>query len=745
MNFTYFDVIKQIPTGILLISTKYKILAINSTAQGILDVEENDVINRSIFKVNPFEEEKEKVETILSKIESEKLISLTLKFSSKKGKEFFLRCKFNLIDFDSKKTIQITLLIVNSSLNKNEELKDSEENFRFIAEQSFMGIGIVQNNRLKYVNEKLVEILGYKKERMLNWTLDKLMELLYYEDREFVLKQLERRQKNNDGVVNSHEYRVFKEDGSLIWLQLFSKIIYYQDNDAFLFMIVDISEKKIAEKKLEESEGRYKRLFDNMTSAVVLTTIDGRVLDVNPMAEKLSGYKREEMLGKKYASLGIFLPENVQQFKERFLKMSKGENPHPIEIHTWNKNGEELWLEYDSSIIKLNDEFYIEAIIQNITERKKAEIKLKKSEQNYKNMIENLKEGYFEVDLHGSFTFFNEAFSKLLNYKPRELMGLNYKSIVDNDSADQIFKAFNQVFKTEVEKKNYQFEMIAKSGYKIYGETTIHLKYDSEGNKIGFRGFMRDITEKKRAEHIIKEENRKLKQLDEMRKEFVNRASHELKTPLTSIHGALQLIEKMPNNDMNDEIKTILDIARKGSNRLKKLIFNLLDISRIEAKKFQLEKDIVNITDLINNCIKDMKHLFEERGQNVEILVPKKALIKIDPTRIEQVIINLLSNAIKNTPPKGKIQILLKLYEEYIVLYVKDSGIGLTKNELEIIFKKFSKIERYGKGYNISSEGTGLGLYISREIVESHGGEIWAESLGRNKGSTFYVKLPIND
>jgi signal transduction histidine kinase len=321
-------------------------------------------------------------------------------------------------------------------------------------------------------------------------------------------------------------------------------------------------------------------------------------------------------------------------------------------------------------------------------------------------------------------------------------MGMNFREYMNEEMAEKTFNAFNQVYKTEIERKNFQYIMTTKRGQQKYGETTIHLKYDLEGQKIGFRGFMRDITDKKKAEKIIEEENKKLKQLDKMRKEFVNRASHELKTPLTSIHGALQLIEQMDNNILNEDMKLFLDIAKKGSNRLKKLIFNLLDISRIDAKKFQIQKKKVNIVNLFKDCIKDMKYLLKERNLTISVNLPKKLEVNVDQIRIEQVLINLLSNAIKNTPPYGKIFISVKANKHDLLFYVKDNGIGLTKIELDKIFQKFSRIEREIEGLNISAEGSGLGLYISKEIVETHGGQIWAESKGRNEGATFYVRLP---
>jgi len=137
--------------------------------------------------------------------------------------------------------------------------------------------------------------------------------------------------------------------------------------------------------------------------------------------------------------------------------------------------------------------------------------------------------------------------------------------------------------------------------------------------------------------------------------------------------------------------------------------------------------------------------LLRERKTNLNLTLPESFFLKMDKIRIEQVIMNLLSNAIKNTPPKGDIKIVLKEKEDWAEISISDAGIGLTQEEMDLIFTRFGKIERYGEGYEyIDIQGTGLGLFISKEIVDLHEGEIRAESEGRNKGSTFIVKLPIS-
>jgi len=382
--------------------------------------------------------------------------------------------------------------------------------------------------------------------------------------------------------------------------------------------------------------------------------------------------------------------------------------------------------------------------LRDVTERKRAENELKESEEKYRSILENIKEGYFQTDLQGNFTFFNNAFSMLIGYPYEELIGANYAQFVDEFNKESVFKFFNHVYNSESSQTGYQFKIIKKNKEKVHLETSVYLKYNNDGNKIGFCGLVRDITEKKKAEKMIELEIEKLKELDQIQNEFVYRTSHELKTPLNSICSASTLLLNLYKDKLEYKAKDLLEIINKGGERLEYLIKDLLDISRIESGKMELIKSKENIVDIIKECVNDVNYLVQKRNLYLNLNIDEDFYIKIDKIRIEQVIINLLTNAIKYTPPKGKISISLEIQNDFIDLKIKDNGIGFTADEKKKIFKKFGKIERYGKGMDIDTEGSGLGLYIAKEIVNAHKGIIWVDSNGRNKGSTFIIRLPTN-
>ena len=393
---------------------------------------------------------------------------------------------------------------------------------------------------------------------------------------------------------------------------MYYKLILYEQKPAFLVSFIDISDRKETQEKLRESEEKYRFLFQNSPFAILLIETSGKIVDCNPSLLQLIGYSREDLIGKMYKDLLVVPPENVPKLLERLQKISKGIPIPSLDIQLNRKYGSKVWVNIESSFVKID----------------------------------------------------NKPFIIIMGH---------------------------------------------------------------------------DISEKKQVEQSLKE-------LDEMRKEFVNRASHELKTPITTVYGAYQLLDSLYRNELSKDAQEILDMAVNGTKRLKKLVDDLLDISRIESKMLMLEKRNVNLSQLIANCVNELNYFFNRGDYNVLLDIPENLFLNLDDSRIELVIMNLLTNAIKYTPKKGTIHISVKEYDEYAEIHVIDTGIGLTKNEIGRLFKKFSKIQTpLDKELDIQLGSTGLGLHIAKQIVELHGGTIEVQSEGKNKGSTFIVRLPFND
>ncbi len=237
--------------------------------------------------------------------------------------------------------------------------------------------------------------------------------------------------------------------------------------------------------------------------------------------------------------------------------------------------------------------------------------------------------------------------------------------------------------------------------------------------------------------------DQKIEELSKMKSEIIARTSHELKTPLVSIKGFTDLLLYHQKDSLDSQSISLIKEIKDGCSRLEKLIGDILLTSQLDSKIYKLHKTTQNLSDLIKTCIKELTGLIKLRNHKINLKIHEDLVTKFDLERIHEVISNLITNAIKFTPINGEINVKSSIKQNYYYISVKDNGIGFTKEEENNVFTQFGKVEHYGRGLDVIIEGTGLGLYISKRIIEEHEGQIWMKSKGRNKGSTFTFTIPI--
>ncbi|MCX6795871.1 MAG: ATP-binding protein, partial [Candidatus Falkowbacteria bacterium] len=247
--------------------------------------------------------------------------------------------------------------------------------------------------------------------------------------------------------------------------------------------------------------------------------------------------------------------------------------------------------------------------------------------------------------------------------------------------------------------------------------------------------------EVKKATKDLRHANVKLKQLDASKSEFISIASHQLRTPLTVIKGYVSMILEGSFGKVVSPQRDSLDKVYQSNERLINLVENLLNVSRIESGRLQFKFDLLNLEDLVGSVVEELAGKARDKRVKLNYRWPDKSLPKItlDEEKIRQVILNLIDNAIKYTR-KGTVTVSLKQVDENLEFAVADSGMGISPADMSNLFKKFYR----GAGTSlVNTEGTGLGLYVAREMIEAHQGKIWAESKGEGKGSRFIFTLPI--
>ncbi len=246
-----------------------------------------------------------------------------------------------------------------------------------------------------------------------------------------------------------------------------------------------------------------------------------------------------------------------------------------------------------------------------------------------------------------------------------------------------------------------------------------------------------DVTEIKELQNQLMVQNRQLRDMDNIRNQFINTAAHELRTPVTVIQGFLEIINQDHADRIPQDITNMLEAVGRNTERLTSLTNALLDLQRLETGRLSLKQKSGNINDLIIDACSELESYFREQGLEYKHSLDELGDSRFDSDRINQVIVNLLMNAIKFTPDTGVIEVSSWKDDESVYVKVSDKGIGVTEKEKDSLFKPFPGIQH---GLNVPS--TGLGLSITKGIVELHGGKIGAESEGKGKGSAFTFSLP---
>ncbi|PIP22133.1 MAG: hypothetical protein COX38_02290, partial [Candidatus Nealsonbacteria bacterium CG23_combo_of_CG06-09_8_20_14_all_39_25] len=256
------------------------------------------------------------------------------------------------------------------------------------------------------------------------------------------------------------------------------------------------------------------------------------------------------------------------------------------------------------------------------------------------------------------------------------------------------------------------------------------------------RGFSKKLErEVEKATQELREAYEDLKKLDKAKSEFISIASHQLRTPLTAIKGYISMINEGTYGKLPENMGGPLNNIYASNERLIKLVNDLLSVSRIEAGRMETKLEKLSLESLISSVLEELSNIAKEKGLYLKWEKPKKPLpkISVDKDQFRQVVMNVIDNAIRYTE-KGGITIKCEMQDAKCKIEVSDTGAGITKAELSKMFESFS---RGAAGTRLYTEGVGLGLYVARKFIEAHDGKVWAKSKGKDKGSTFYIELPM--
>ena len=377
-----------------------------------------------------------------------------------------------------------------------------------------------------------------------------------------------------------------------------------------------------------------------------------------------------------------------------------------------------------------------------IQQRQKADEALAGIEEKHRTIIENIEDGYYEIDPEGRFAVFNDSFRKITGYPADQLQNLDYRRLLTPAETEKVIGAFNKVNRTGKATKDLGFVIVRKDGALRWVETSVSPITGHQGESVGYRGILRDVTRRRQSD-ALKQEKMAAESASRSKSEFLANMSHEIRTPLNAIIG---MVELLLEGTLSSEQREDLKVVHSAAYALLSVINDILDFSKIEAGKLELERAPFNLRDFLGEALKILAVKAHEKNLELAYRVAPDVPDRLigDHHRFRQVLLNLIGNALKFTD-SGEIVVFAKcrsIKENRLLLHVavRDTGVGIATGKQALIFEAFRQADgstsrKYG--------GTGLGLAVSAQLVNLMGGQIGVKSeLG--KGSIFHFTVAFD-
>ncbi len=492
-----------------------------------------------------------------------------------------------------------------------------------------------------------------------------------------------------------------KKDGTPFWCYANVSVFDHPEYGRVIISIhTDITERKEMDQIFKESQKKYKLLseeleliLDHIGNPVFYKDTKNSFIWVNKYLTDAYKMKREDLIGK---SLFDLFPEDVAQtYWDDDLEVINSGKPKLNIEEPWETTDGLKWV-LTSKIPYIDEIGNIKGIIGtsvNITERVIAKKKLLESEAKHRGLLETAVMGIVEFDVIGNkVSYINPKLLEILGYAKEDLLDeKTFMKIIHPEDLEEQIKSS--------EDKYVEFRIFTKEGKLKWLSGTMNNLFNKEGKLISTRLWLQDSTESKEVEEI--------------KNNLMTRFSHEFKTPLISIKGFADFLLTEHDKNLDDKTISFLKKIKNGGDRLKELVNSFIESSQLDKALIKLKLHQENLSDLIKTGLEEMQGLINLRAHTINLDIHDQLIASVDKEKIYSVITNLLLNAINYTSKGGKIWIQSIIYEGSIIVSVKDNGIGLDDIEKKQLFKPFGKIERYGKGWDIISEGMGMGLYLS--------------------------------
>jgi PAS domain S-box-containing protein len=594
--------------------------------------------------------------------------------------------------------------------------------------------------RFGAVNPRWLEAMGYSREEAMALRFSEVLrpDQIPLWQQIFAAARLGERSPSFETVLLSKEGREILVEG-FCWPRLDPEGRFVELRG----LLLDVSDRQRAEREQALGEERFRNLFERIPSALLI--YDRRsfaILGANERALEQYGYARSEILAKRWTDL--LAPEEqarADKLREEASVALAGAWQHrrsdggifEVEVSAYPTEfaGREAWL----------------AFVRDTSEEKKTRAALRDSEERYRALFENSLALICIHDLEGRILAVNPAAANRIGAPAERLVGRSIEKLLLPAFRDR-FALYLERIRQEGSSRGTMHVQSAEGDDLVWAYQCI--RFDRPGAPSYVLGHAFDVTDRRRLESErqvylerierqkvdLELRNREVERANRHKSEFLATMSHELRTPLTAIIGFSDLLADGFAGDLNETQANYLGFVRKGSRHLLQLINDVLDMSKIEAGRLDLDPEDLEVEEVVAEVCSTIEPLSAAKRLEVTYQFPDRLIVHADRVRLKQIFFNLLSNAVKFSADAGRVSVVGSRVGRFVCLSVRDEGSGVAPENQEAIFQPFRQVPTSGR-----REGTGLGLAIVRRLVEQHGGRIWVES-APGKGSTFAFLVP---
>ncbi len=645
-------------------------------------------------------------------------------------------------------------------------LRESETKYKRIIESNIVGIYFGDfSGRIYEANDAFLEIVGYNREDLeagfLNWN-----QMIVGTESQAMIPSV-REELQTTGVCTPFEKEYLRKDGTRVSVLTAIACIEGRDMSGYsVCFVLDISQRKQALEKLRESEAKFRHIIESNIVGIYFGDFTGKIFEANDSFLQTFGYTREELENGSLYWNRITPPEYSQLDEQKMQEIQTGGVCKPFEKEYLAKDGTRIPILLAIACIEGREtEGYSVCLVLDISERKQAQLELRESEQSYRFLSESIPQIVWSCNPQGECEYISQRWTEYTGQAIEEAMNFGWTEFLHPEDVESVTRIWQRSLRTG---KIYETEMRYRRRDGIYRWFLVRglpMK-DERGKVLKWFGTNTDIHELKqleaiRSELLQREQTARTaaEAANNAKDDFVAMVSHDLRSPLNSILGWAKLL-RTRNLDPTATTRALETIERNAKSQAK-LLEDLLDMSRILRGTIHLDLTQINLVETVQTAVNTAYPVANVKSIYIEsILDDSLPLIQGDSNRLGQVLGNLLSNAIKFTPEEGRIQVELSAEEmwgegdggtrrqgdkgmgglcsRYAQIIVSDTGIGINPDFLPYVFERYRQAEGTRK-----KGGLGLGLAISRHIIELHAGTIEVFSSGKGEGSSFVIKLPI--